>query len=395
MTRKRVAILISGRGSNMAALIEAAQGARLSGRDRARGLQRSRCGRARACARGRHRHRGARSQPVRQGPRGVRAALQAILDEHRIELICLAGFMRLFTAHSSQRWHGRMLNIHPSLLPAFPGLDPHGQALRAGAKTSGATVHFVIPETDAGPIIAQESVPVLRGRYARNARRARARGRAPHLSAGAAAGGGGEGLSAAGARLCALMETVYSLPNHAERPEKDAMIDLYTWTTPNGRKASIALEELGLPYTAHAIDICKDEQFQPDFLKIAPNNRIPAIVDRDNGMTLMELGAILIYLADKTGKLLAEEGEQRYRAIEWLMWQMGGPGPMLGQVHHFVKYNKGKAPYAEERYLKEAHRLYGVLDRRLAGVSSSPTTIRLPTSRSGHGSRASSGRRST
>ena len=107
--------------------------------------------------------------------------------------------------------------------------------------------------------------------------------------------------------------------------------------------------------------------FQPDFLKIAPNNRIPAIVDRDNGMSLMESGAILIYLADTTGKLLAREGEKRYRAIEWLMWQMGGPGPMLGQVHHFVKYNKGKAPYAEERYLKEAHRLYGVLNKRLEG----------------------------
>ena len=144
------------------------------------------------------------------------------------------------------------------------------------------------------------------------------------------------------------------------------MIDLYTWTTPNGRKVSIALEELGLPYTSHPIDISKDEQFQLDFLKIAPNNRIPAIVDRDNNMSLMESGAILIYLADKTGKLLATSGEARYRAIEWTMWQMGGPGPMLGQVHHFVKYNKGKAPYAEERYLKEAHRLYGVLDRRLA-----------------------------
>ena len=143
------------------------------------------------------------------------------------------------------------------------------------------------------------------------------------------------------------------------------MIDLYTWTTPNGRKVSIALEELGLPYTSHAIDISKDEQFQPDFLKIAPNNRIPAIIDRDNGMSLMESGAILIYLADKTGKLMPKSGEARYRAIEWTMWQMGGPGPMLGQVHHFVKYNKGKAPYAEERYLKEAHRLYGVLDRRL------------------------------
>jgi len=143
------------------------------------------------------------------------------------------------------------------------------------------------------------------------------------------------------------------------------VIDLYTWTTPNGRKASIMLEEIGLPYTVHAVDISKDEQFKPEFLKIAPNNRIPAIVDRDNNMSLMESGAILIYLADKTGKLLPKSGEGRYRTIEWLMWQMGGPGPMLGQVHHFVKYNPGKAPYAEARYLKEAHRLYGVLDRRL------------------------------
>jgi GST-like protein len=143
------------------------------------------------------------------------------------------------------------------------------------------------------------------------------------------------------------------------------VIDLYTWTTPNGRKVSIALEELGLPYAAHAVDIGRDEQFKSEFLKISPNNRIPAIVDRNNGMSLMESGAILIYLADKTGKLLPKSGEARYRTIEWLMWQMGGPGPMFGQVHHFVKYNKGKAPYAEERFLKEAHRLYGVLDRRL------------------------------
>lgn len=144
------------------------------------------------------------------------------------------------------------------------------------------------------------------------------------------------------------------------------MIDLYTWTTPNGRKASIALEEMGLPYTAHAVDITKDEQFKPDFLKISPNNRIPAIVDRDNGLQLMESGAILLYLAEKTGKLLPKGMEQRYRVNEWLMWQMGGIGPILGQVHHFAKYNPGKAPYAEERFLKEANRLYGVLDRRLA-----------------------------
>ena len=122
------------------------------------------------------------------------------------------------------------------------------------------------------------------------------------------------------------------------------MIDLYTWTTPNGRKASIMLEEFGLPYAVHPVDIAKDEQFKPEFLKISPNNRIPAIVDRDNGMSLFESGAILIYLADKTGKLLPKEGEPRYRVLEWLMWQMGGPGPMFGQVHHFVKYNKGKAP---------------------------------------------------
>ncbi len=144
------------------------------------------------------------------------------------------------------------------------------------------------------------------------------------------------------------------------------MIDLYTWTTPNGRKASIMLEEVGLPYTVHAIDIGKDEQFKPEFLKISPNNRIPAIVDRDNGMSLFESGAILIYLADKTGKLLARDGEARWRAIEWLMWQMGGVGPMFGQAHHFLKYNRGKAPYAEERYAAEVKRLYGVLDKQLA-----------------------------
>lgn len=145
------------------------------------------------------------------------------------------------------------------------------------------------------------------------------------------------------------------------------MIDLYTWTTPNGRKVSIALEELGLPYASHAIDITKDEQFAPDFLKISPNNRIPAIIDRDNGVSLFESGAILIYLGDKTGKLLPKDGEKRYRVIEWLMWQMGGVGPMIGQAHHFLRQNPGKAPYAEERYHKEASRLYGVLDRRLAG----------------------------
>ena len=145
------------------------------------------------------------------------------------------------------------------------------------------------------------------------------------------------------------------------------MIDLYTWTTPNGRKVSILLEELGVDYTAHPIDISKDEQFAPDFLKIAPNNRIPAIVDHDTGVQMMETGAIMLYLADKYGKFMPTGEKDRWAAIEWLMWQMGGLGPMLGQVHHFVKYNEGTSAYAEERYSKEAHRLYGVLDRRLEG----------------------------
>ena len=144
------------------------------------------------------------------------------------------------------------------------------------------------------------------------------------------------------------------------------MIDLYTWTTPNGRKVSIALEEFGLDYQAHAIDIGKDEQFEPSFLAIAPNNRIPAIVDRDNGTAMMESGAILLYLAEKTGQLLSSEHDRRWSTIEWLMWQMGGPGPMLGQVHHFVKFNAGVSDYAENRYLSEASRLYGVLDKRLS-----------------------------
>jgi GST-like protein len=145
------------------------------------------------------------------------------------------------------------------------------------------------------------------------------------------------------------------------------MIDLYTWTTPNGRKASIMLEELGLDYRVNPIDINKDEQFDPGFLKISPNNKIPAIVDHDNGLTLMESGAILIYLAEKTGRLLPAKGEARARTLEWLMFQIGGVGPMLGQVHHFVKFNPDASVYASERFGKEAKRLYGVLDRRLHG----------------------------
>ncbi|NNE88204.1 MAG: glutathione S-transferase [Silicimonas sp.] len=143
------------------------------------------------------------------------------------------------------------------------------------------------------------------------------------------------------------------------------MIDLYTWTTPNGRKVSIALEELGLPYEAHAINISNDDQFAPDFLKISPNNKIPAIVERETGFHLMESGAILLWLAEKTGKLMPE-GE-RWQVMEWLMWQMAGLGPMLGQTHHFVRFNKGVSDYAENRFQSEAKRLYGVLDKQLEG----------------------------
>ena len=144
------------------------------------------------------------------------------------------------------------------------------------------------------------------------------------------------------------------------------MIELYTWTTPNGRKVSILLEELGVEYTVHGVNIGQGEQFEPAFLAISPNNKIPAIVDRETGVELMESGAIMIYLAEKYGKFL-EVGEGRLRVIEWLMWQMGGAGPFLGQVHHFLHFNPGKAPYAEERFSKEAKRLYGVLERRLEG----------------------------
>ena len=144
------------------------------------------------------------------------------------------------------------------------------------------------------------------------------------------------------------------------------MYDFYTWSTPNGRKVSIMLEELEVPYKVHTIDITKDEQFAPEFLEISPNNKIPALVDRDKGVSLMESGAILIYLADKTNKLMPQLSETRYQVLQWLMMQMGSVGPMLGQTHHFVRFNKGKAPYAEERYAKENARIYGVLDRRLS-----------------------------
>ncbi len=145
------------------------------------------------------------------------------------------------------------------------------------------------------------------------------------------------------------------------------MIDLYTWSTPNGRKVSIMLEELGLPYTVHPVDISKDEQFTPEFLAISPNNKIPAIVDRDTGTQLMESGAILIYLAEKAGSdLWPSDKARQYDVLQWLMMQMGSVGPMLGQAHHFLRFNKGKSEYAEARYAKETARIYGVLERQLA-----------------------------
>jgi len=149
------------------------------------------------------------------------------------------------------------------------------------------------------------------------------------------------------------------------------MIDLYYWTTPNGHKVTMFLEEAGLPYRIVPINIGKGEQFAPDFLKIAPNNRIPAIVDHqpaDGGapISLFESGAILLYLADKTGRFIAPDLRGRNETIQWLFWQMGGLGPMAGQNHHFTQYAPEPIPYAIERYVKETARLYAVLNKRLA-----------------------------
>ncbi|WP_053137168.1 glutathione S-transferase N-terminal domain-containing protein [Pseudomonas sp. MIACH] len=149
------------------------------------------------------------------------------------------------------------------------------------------------------------------------------------------------------------------------------MIDLYYWTTPNGHKVSLFLEEAGLPYNVHPINIGQGDQFKPDFLKIAPNNRIPAIVDQnpsDGGapISLFESGAILLYLAEKTGQFIPKDLRGRQEALQWLFWQMGGLGPMAGQNHHFSQFAPEKIPYAIKRYVDETARLYGVLDRRLA-----------------------------
>jgi len=154
------------------------------------------------------------------------------------------------------------------------------------------------------------------------------------------------------------------------------MIDIYTWPTPNGHKIHIMLEETGLPYRVHPVDIGKGEQFKPEFLKISPNNRIPAIVDSDapagetargsGPIALFESGAILVYLASKSGRFLPENPRDKWSTLQWLMFQMGSIGPMLGQAHHFLSYAPEKIPYAMDRYANEANRLYGVLDRRLA-----------------------------
>jgi GSH-dependent disulfide-bond oxidoreductase len=147
------------------------------------------------------------------------------------------------------------------------------------------------------------------------------------------------------------------------------MITLYTWTTPNGRKISIMLEELGLPYQVHPVNIGKNEQFAPDFLAIAPNNKIPAIVDdgaEGGPLSIFESGAILTYLAEKSGRFLAPSGPARYKALEWLYWQVGGQGPMLGQLGFFAVRSDEKAPLAIKRFTEEADRLLGVMDRRLA-----------------------------
>jgi GST-like protein len=147
------------------------------------------------------------------------------------------------------------------------------------------------------------------------------------------------------------------------------MIDFYTWKTPNGQKVAIMLEETGLPYKVHLIDISKQEQFKPQFLKINPNNKIPAIVDKNGPghhvINLFESGAILIYLAEKAGKFLSSEPRSKYETLQWLMFQMGGVGPMLGQLHHFQHYAAERIPYAIERYVNEAKRLYRVMEDHL------------------------------
>ena len=149
------------------------------------------------------------------------------------------------------------------------------------------------------------------------------------------------------------------------------MIHLYSWNTSNGKKISVMLEECGLPYEFHPINISKDEQSQPDFLQISPNNRIPALIATDGPdgkeISVFESGAIMIYLAEKTGKFMSKDPRKRIETLEWLMWQMGGLGPMQGQAHHFRRAAKEDIPYGVKRYTDETNRLYGVLNKRLEG----------------------------
>jgi GSH-dependent disulfide-bond oxidoreductase len=170
-----------------------------------------------------------------------------------------------------------------------------------------------------------------------------------------------------------------------KQPREDIdMIDLHYWPTPNGWKITIMLEECELPYKIVPVNIGRGEQFKPDFLKISPNNRMPAIVDHDppgggEPVAVFESGAILQYLAEKTGKFLPKNLRNRFAVIEWLMWQMGGLGPMAGQTHHFRNYAADKIQYAIDRYTNETNRLYGVLDVQLGKTgSSSPANIRSP-----------------
>ncbi len=149
------------------------------------------------------------------------------------------------------------------------------------------------------------------------------------------------------------------------------MIDLYYWPTPNGWKVSVALEETGLDYRVVPVNIGRGEQFKPEFLAISPNNRMPAIVDHDpvgggEPLSVFESGAILLYIAEKTGQLMPKDLRGRYEVTQWLMWQMGGLGPMMGQANHFKTYAKERIPYATERYVNEVLRLFGVMERRLA-----------------------------
>ena len=149
--------------------------------------------------------------------------------------------------------------------------------------------------------------------------------------------------------------------------ENSSHIDLYTWATPNGRKVSIILEELGLPYKVCPIDIMAGDQYQPEFVRFSPNNKIPAIIDHETGVRLMESCAILMYVAKKAGRFISTDADKYWEEMQWLMFQASHVGPMLGQTHHFVKFNPGKSPYADDRYKAENARLYKVLEARLKG----------------------------